>query len=197
MAVTGKITNLESIGEYFTGNGDVVIFDQLTLSSAGLTSLRGAKSIGDIKKDTLKWNGSDPNESQIKNEQDEVIVSKTEAGAFGFEFTALSTSAAMLAKLIGATTISETFVTGDTFAVGSVVTGFGTALPVIECPVAIFNADLGKAFVFPNGKITSSLATEDGVACLKCKVTAQKVDTAKLKTVMFVKGAANYTVDPA
>lgn len=202
MAVKGKITNLDTVSELFKGKGDIVLFDALNLSSGTLAALTGAKSLGDIKLDSTTWTGDAPTETLVKNEQNEVVTSSTVAGTFGFEFTVLSTSTSMMQKLMAAGIITQTFVAGDTFLPSSVVLGFGTSLPVVECPIAVMNESLNKTIIYPNGKITSSLAMDGGVTCIKCKVTAQKVDTATLKTVMIVTNASaattvNYTTDPA
>jgi len=198
MAVTGKVTNLDEVSVLFKGKGDIILFEAITLSSGtNLSGLRVAKSLGDIKLDSTTWTGEAPTETLVKNEQNEVVTSSTVAGTFGFEFTVLSTSTEMVKKLMNAGVITQTFAVGDTFAANSTVLGLGTDLPVVECPIAVVNETLNRAILYPKAKLTSSLAMDGGVTCIKCKVTAQNINIAnKWKTVMIIDGAVNYTTDP-
>ena len=190
--VVGKI---DAVGELFNGQGDLILFDKpADYSTATLLTLANPKSLGDIKLDSTSWSGDDPTVNIIKNEQGETVVTTVEAGTFGFEFTAMSTSAAMLTKLFGAEAVSASFTTDTTlFATGSAVTGFGVNPTIVECPIMIANSTLDKSIIFPYAEIVSNLTIEDKVYCIKCKVTAKNINTANLKTVMMIKGAVDYT----
>ena len=192
MAVVGKI---DAVSELFNGQGDLIIFDKpADYSAATLLTFANPKSLGDIKLDSTSWAGDDPTVNIIKNEQGETVVTTVEAGTFGFEFTAMSTSAAMLTKLFGAEAVSASFTTDTTlFATGSTVTGFGVNPTIVECPIMIVNSTLNKSIIFPYAEIVSNLTIEDKVYCIKCKVTAKNINTANLKTVMMIKGAVDYT----
>ena len=184
---------IDSVGELFNGQGDIIIFDKpVDYSAATLVTLANPKSLGDIKLDSTTWSGDDPTVNIIKNEQGETVVTTVESGTFGFEFTAMSTSAAMLAKLMGGISISPTFTADTLIAPGSTVTGFGTNPTIIECPIMIANSTLDKSIIFPYAEIVSNLSIEDKIYCIKCKVTAKNINTAALKTVMIVKGGIGY-----
>lgn len=197
--VKGKIVKIESIGDYFAGNGDIVGFAALELIAGKLPDLTGAFSFGDVKTGTAKWTGTAPALTAFKNEQGETVYNLPVNGDYGFEFQVMSTSAVMQAKLLGGVdlTLTNTFALGDVAAIGSKVSGFGVAMPTIDCPIAVINLDKSKMFVFPNATIISQIVDDGGNAAIKCIVTANKVDTLTLKTVMFVDGKPNYTVDPA
>lgn len=190
--VVGKV---DAVSELFNGQGDIIVFDKpVDLSTATLKTLANPKSLGDIKLDSTSWSGDDPTVNLIKNEQGETVITTVEAGTFGFEFTAMSTSQDMLIKLFGASAVSASFTTNtDLFATGSAVTGFGTTPTIVECPIMVVNSTLNKSIIFPNAEIVSNLTIEDKVYCIKCKVTAKNINTNDLKTVMIVSGAVDYT----
>ena len=189
------VGQIDAVSELFNGQGDIIIFDKpADLASATIKTLANPKSLGDIKLDSTSWSGDDPTVNLIKNEQGETVITTVEAGTFGFEFTAMSTSAAMLTKLFGAESVSASFTTNtDLFATSSTVTGFGTSPTIVECPIMVVNSTLNKSIIFPNAEIVSNLTIEDKVYCIKCKVTAKNINTANLKTVMIVNGAVDYT----
>lgn len=189
------VGQIDAVSELFNGQGDIIVFDKpADLASATLKTLANPKSLGDIKLDSTSWSGDDPTVNLIKNEQGETVITTVEAGSFGFEFTAMSTSAAMLTKLFGAESVSASFTTNtDLFATSSTVTGFGTSPTIVECPIMVVNSTLNKSIIFPNAQIVSNLTIEDKVYCIKCKVTAKNINTANLKTVMIVNGAVDYT----
>ena len=189
------VGQIDAVSELFNGQGDIIVFDKpADLASATLKTLANPKSLGDIKLDSTSWSGDDPTVNLIKNEQGETVITTVEAGTFGFEFTAMSISAAMLTKLFGAESVSASFTTNtDLFATSSTVTGFGTSPTIVECPIMIVNSTLNKSIIFPNAEIVSNLTIEDKVYCIKCKVTAKNINTANLKTVMIVNGAVDYT----
>ena len=189
------VGQIDTVSELFNGQGDIIVFDKpADLSSATLKTLANPKSLGDIKLDSTSWSGDDPTVNLIKNEQGETVITTVEAGTFGFEFTAMSTSPAMLTKLFGASAVSASFTTNtDLFATGSVVTGFGTTPTIVECPIMVVNSTLNKSIIFPNAEIVSNLTIEDKVYCIKCKVTAKNINTANLKTVMVISGDVDYS----
>lgn len=189
------VGQIDAVSELFNGQGDIIVFDKpADLASATLKTLANPKSLGDIKLDSTSWSGDDPTVNLIKNEQGETVITTVEAGSFGFEFTAMSTSAAMLTKLFGAESVSASFTTNtDLFATSSTVTGFGTSPTIVECPIMVVNSTLNKSIIFPNAQIVSNLTIEDKIYCIKCKVTAKNINTANLKTVMIVNGAVDYT----
>ena len=189
-----KVGKVDQISEIFNGQGDLIVFDKpADYAVASLQTLANPKSLGDIKLDSTSWSGDDPTVNIIKNEQGETVVTTVEAGTFGFEFTAMSTSKEMLIKLVGAEVVAAAFASGtDLFATGSTVVGFGVNPTIVECPIMIANSTLNKSIIFPYAEVVSNLTIEDKVYCIKCKVTAKNINTATLKTVMMVNGAIAY-----
>lgn len=187
------VAKFESLGKFFVGQGDMLIFDApADYSSATLATLANPKSLGDIKNGSTSWTGEAVSETIVKNEQGINVFSYVQSGSLGFEATILSTSPAMIEKFLKGTSLTETFTASDTFAVGSEVVGFGTALPVIECPIAIVNDTLNRTLIFPRAKITGALEIADNATSIKITVTAQSIDTEHLKTGVIINGAVNY-----
>ena len=51
---------IDSVGELFNGQGDIIIFDKpVDYSAATLVTLANPKSLGDIKLDSTTWSGDD------------------------------------------------------------------------------------------------------------------------------------------
>lgn len=189
------ITNFETLGKFFVGQGDMIIFDTPTdYSTATLSSLANPKSLGDIKGDSTSWTGDDASISNIMNEQGNNVVSYVRAGTLSFEAEILSTSPEIIKKFLGGTAVTSgaTFASGATWASGSTVTGFGNKLPVIEAPIAIANDTLNRTLIFPKAKIIGNFTLSDGALTAKISVIAQGIDTASLQAGMIVDGSLNY-----
>ena len=182
------IDKINVAGQFFVGQADMVIFDKITDYSTGkLSTLANPQSLGDILADSTNLSGEDPSITAIKNEQGQSFVSSVEEGTFGFELVVADTSADMLQALMNAEIISDTFTDG-VFSSGSTVTGLMHKPTVSERPIMIIANDRESAIVVPRAKIIASLTMEEKVISIKLTVQAEKVDTANLKTVMFVKG---------
>lgn len=196
MATTvGKIENVTGL---FSGQGDLFVFDALSDSqyeTATLATLTGAKSLGQIVQDSTSWEGEDPEVTEIKDEQGNIITAKTAAGTLAFSFNLASTSSAMIQKFLKGMNIDIASISGDDTPwteSGMKVTGFGTEIPVVTLPVAIVNDGLNKTWLYPKTKITSSLAFEDGLWVIHCACIAENLDTVGLKTGMLIEAAVNY-----
>lgn len=191
----GKIENVTGL---FSGQGDLFVFDALTDSqyeTATLATLTGAKSLGQIVQDSTSWEGEDPEVSEIKDEQGNIITAKTAAGTLAFAFNLASTSSAMIQKFLKGMNIDVKGISGDATPwdeASMKVTGFGTEIPVVTLPVAIVNDGLNKTWLYPKTKITSSLAYEDGLWVIHCACIAENLDTAGLKTGMLIEAAVSY-----
>ena len=191
----GKIENVTGL---FSGQGDLFVFDALTDSqyeTATLATLTGAKSLGQIIQDSTSWEGEDPEVSEIKDEQGNIITAKTAAGTLAFAFNLASTSSAMIQKFLKGMNIDVKGISGDATPwdeASMKVTGFGTEIPVVTLPVAIVNDGLNKTWLYPKTKITSSLAYEDGLWVIHCACIAENLDTAGLKTGMLIEAAVSY-----
>ena len=196
MATTvGKIENVTGL---FSGQGDLFVFDALSDSeyaSATLATLKGAKSLGQIVQDSTSWEGEDPEVTEIKDEQGNIITAKTAAGTLAFSFNLASTSSNMIKKFLKGINVDVSALTSDGTPWtenGMVVTGFGTEIPVVTLPVAIVNDGLNKTWLYPKTKITSSLAFEDGLWVIHCACIAENLDTVGLKTGMLIEATVNY-----
>ena len=191
----GKIENVTGL---FSGQGDLFVFDALTdtqYETATLATLTGAKSLGQIVQDSTSWEGEDPEVSEIKDEQGNIITAKTAAGTLAFAFNLASTSSAMIQKFLKGMNIDVKGISGDATPwdeASMKVTGFGTEIPVVTLPVAIVNDGLNKTWLYPKTKITSSLAYEDGLWVIHCSCIAENLDTAGLKTGMLIEAAVSY-----
>ena len=196
MATTvGKIENVTGL---FSGQGDLFVFDALTdtqYASATLATLSNPKSLGQIVQDSTSWEGEDPEVTEIKDEQGNIITAKTAAGTLAFAFNIASTSSEMIQKFLKGMNINVSGLSGDNTPwteSGMKVTGFGTEIPVVTLPLAIVNDGLNKTWLYPKTKITSSLAFEDGLWVIHCACIAENLDTAGLKTGMLIEAAVNY-----
>lgn len=191
----GKIENVTGL---FSGQGDLFVFDALTdtqYETATLANLTGPKSLGQIVQDSTSWEGEDPEVTEIKDEQGNIITAKTAAGTLAFSFNLASTSSAMIQKFLKGMNIDVKGISGDATPwdeTSMKVTGFGTEIPVVTLPVAIVNDGLNKTWLYPKTKITSSLAYEDGLWVIHCACIAESLDTAGLKTGMLIEAAVSY-----
>ena len=170
------ITKLESAATLFAGQGDLVVFDPITITdSSSLASLVNPKSLGQIVQDSTTWEGEDVNTDQILDEQGNRITARVTAGTLGFSFDLASTSLLMV----------KTFLAGDDLLGTSLASvwdgtvagvGFGTSLPVITRPIAILNDELNRAWVYPKAKITANVTLSDGLYRIHAVVLAEQVD---------------------
>ena len=188
MAGIGKI---ETVGKYFVGQSDIVLFDKpADLATATLSTLAGAKSLGNIHLDSTDFTGEEASVEGLKNEQGETYYSITTKGEFGFSFFVPSTSEAVLTALLGVSKITDTM-TSAAWVAESVVYG-SDGSNVIDAPIAIINDSKDMTLVIPNAKIIVSVGMVDKVQGLNVTVMAQKVDTVNLKTLTWVHGKAQY-----
>lgn len=195
MATTvGKIENVTGL---FSGQGDLFIFDALSdteYANATLATLKGAVSLGQIVQDSTSWEGEDPEVSEIKDEQGNVITARTAAGTLAWAFDLASTSSVMIKKFLKGINVDVSELTTDGTPwneSGMVVTGFGVEIPVVTVPMAIVNDGLNKTWFYPKTKVTSSLAYEDGLWRLHCACIAEYLNTSGLKTGMLIEAAVN------
>lgn len=199
-------TNIKkvSLGDFFVGQGDIVMWDAIaSYASATLASFVNGKSVGNVKEDSTNWTGEDISETAIRNEQGNPIATITTAGTLAFEMTladfSLEDENDLAIELLKGAEIDISALTVPWLqSVGSATAmGFGVDLPVITRPIAIINEDLNKTLIFPKAKISSALVIEDKMICIHCVVSAQSVNTAGLRTGMIVNGAIAYTTTTA
>lgn len=186
------IKKIESVGKYFVGQSDIVLFDKPTdLATAKLSTLEGAISLGNIHLDTTDFTGEEGSVEGLKNEQGETYYSITTKGDFGFSFFIPSTSEEVLTRLLGVTEITDSMTESTPWATGSKAYGSDGG-NVIDAPIAIINDTKDMTLVIPNAKVIVSPGMVDKVQGLNINVMAQKVDTANLKTLTWVHGKAQY-----
>lgn len=179
------IGKLEQASVLFAGQGDLIMFDEVTdYGTATLATLDNPKSLGQIVQDSTSWEGEDPEISEILDEQGNVITARTTAGTLGFSFDIASTSQEMIKTFLGGATVA---LPSTTYAwkTGTAMK-FGTEIPTIVRPIAIFNDLKNRSWVYPKAKITSSLSLEDGLYRIHCSVIAEGLDTDNLGTVMVI-----------
>lgn len=188
------ITKIDTVGNFFVGQGDIIVFAKPSdYTTAKLSTLTGPESLGDIHLDSTNFTGDDPSLTPLKNEQGQTYYSTVEDGTFGFEFFVPSTSEDMLEAMMNAEVVSDTFTGTNGFSASSTVSGVMHKSTVSERPIMIVNDTKTRALVVPKGKIVTSLTMQDKVVGIMVRVSADKIDTANLKTVMFVNGAIAYT----
>lgn len=180
------IGKIEQVGVLFAGQGDLFIFDEVqdyAKTDFGIGDLANPKSLGQIVQDSTSWEGEDPETTEIKDEQGNVITAKVAAGTLGFSFDIASTSKEMIKLFLGGEDL--TWESNGTWEAGSAVK-FGTNIPTIVRPIAIMNDLKTRTWLYPKAKITSSLAYSDGLYRIHCTVIAEGIDTKYLGTVMII-----------
>lgn len=180
------IGRIENAGVLFAGQGDLIIFDEVAdyaKSDLGIGDLANPKSLGQIVQDSTSWEGEDPETTEIKDEQGNVITAKVAAGTLGFSFDIASTSQEMIKLFLGGQTV--TWETNSVWGTGTAMK-FGTEIPTIVRPIAIVNDTKNRTWLYPKAKITSSLSYEDGLYRIHCAVVAEGIDTNLLGTVMVI-----------
>lgn len=186
------IKKIESVGKYFVGQSDIVLFEKPeNLATAKLSTLEGAVSLGNIHLDSTDFTGEEGSVEGLKNEQGETYYSITTKGDFGFSFFIPSTSEKVLKKLLGVTDITDTM-TAETPWAGEIKAYGSDGGNIIDAPIAIINDTKDMTLLIPNAKIIVSPGMVDKVQGLNINVMAQKVDTANLKTLTWVHGKAQY-----
>lgn len=182
MAGIGKI---ESVTGVFAGQGDLIIFDKPTdYSTATFAKLANPKSLGQVVQDSTSWDGEDPETTQIKDEQGNIITAKVTAGTLGFSFELASTSKLMVKKFLNGEDIES--LTNANIGTSITGVGFGTELPVQVAPLMILNDEKTRAWLYPKCKIVGNLSYADGLWRIKATVTCEYLKTESLRTGMIL-----------
>lgn len=180
------------ITDLFNGQSDIVLFDEVTnYESASITTLAGAKSLGQIVQDTTEWNGDEPSVDNILDEQGDIITASVTAGTVGFAFEMADLSPETINEFLRGVEISGVE-EGDAWENIAKVIGFGHQLPVMTRPIMIVNDEANKSMLIPKAKITSNITISDGLWRIAVNVTGETVDTANLKTCMLITGKTKY-----
>lgn len=179
------IGKIEQASVLFAGQGDLIMFDEVAdYGVATLATLDNPKSLGQIVQDSTSWEGEDPETTEIKDEQGNVITAKVAAGTLGFSFDIASTSQEMIKTFLGGKNV-ELPSGSDAWSTGTAMK-FGIEVPTIVRPIAIVNDLKTRTWLYPKAKITSSIAYADGLYRIHCVVIAEGLDTATLGTAMVI-----------
>lgn len=192
-----KVDRLEGVTGLFSGQGDLFIFDTLAEASyatASISTFTNPKSLGQIVQDSTSWDGEDPEVTELKDEQGNIITAKVAAGTLAFSFDIASTSSTMIEKFLRGVGITSTISSDSTPWVedGIKITGFGHEIPVVTVPMAIVNDEKNKTWFYPKTKVTSNLAYADGIWRIHCACIAENINTTTLKTGMLIEAAVEY-----
>lgn len=182
------IKNFEDVTGVFAGQGDLVFFDTPTdYATATFAGLANPRSFGQIVQDSTSWEGEDPETTNIKDEQGELITARVVAGSLGFSFEIASTSKAMVVKFLGGEEIAASVLSNNAnIGTGVTAVGFGTNLPVTTLPIMILNDDKTRAWLYPKSKLVGNLSYSDGLWRIKATVTCEYLKTASLRTGMIL-----------
>lgn len=185
------ISNLESAQSLFVGQGDLIIFDEVTdYSAATLASLASPKSLGQVVEDSTNWTGDDVSVEEIRDEQGDLITATVGAGTLAFECDLASTSQTMIQTFLKGSALSASKMS-SVFGAGAVsATGFGVDLPVVTRPIGWLNDEKKRLIIFPKAKITANLSNSDKLMRVHLNVLAEYLDTASLKTAIVIDSAA-------
>lgn len=190
------IKNFEDVTGVFAGQGDLVFFDTpddyATATFAGLTNPR---SFGQIVQDSTSWEGEDPETTNIKDEQGELVTARVVAGTLGFSFEIASTSKEMVKKFLNGEILP--LGTNENFDGEVTAVGFGTELPVTTLPIMILNDDKTRAWLYPKSKLVANLSYSDGLWRIKATVTCEYLKTTSLRTGMVLDLANKAKYDSA
>lgn len=179
------IGKLEQASVLFAGQGDLIMFDEVTdYGAATLATLNNPKSLGQIVQDSTSWEGEDPETTEIKDEQGNVITAKVAAGTLGFSFDIASTSQEMIKTFLGGKNVDLPSGT-DAWSTGTAMK-FGKEIPTIVRPIAIVNDLKNRTWLYPKAKITSSITLANGLYRIHCVVVAEGLDTDALGTAMVI-----------
>ena len=191
------IGKIENAGVLFAGQGELIIFDEIAdygKSGLGIGDFANPKSLGQIVQDSTSWEGEDPETTEIKDEQGNIVTAKVAAGTLAWSFDLASTSSTMIKKFLKGMNVDVSALTTDNTPWdenGMVVTGFGVDIPVTTVPMAIVNDGMNKTWLYPKTKVTGSLAYSDGLWRIHCNCIAEYLNTAGLKTGMLIEAKVN------
>lgn len=178
-----------SIGGCFNGVGDVICFDFIADSAyaaAKLSTLANGMSLGDLYDGTVNYTGDEPTIESIKNEQGQVVYSYAEDGTFSFEATIINLNPAATTKFLKGAVITDASLASTTWQTsGGTHVGIGHEVAAQYMPIAWANREKNIIVTFPKAQVVATLVSQDGGIGLKITCTAQKLNTANLKTVIL------------
>lgn len=180
-----------NVTEVFNGQSDIALFDvpdggyTETTSFADVTA--SGMSLGQVVEDSTSWEGEDPTNDPIKDEQGDIIVNTVTAGTYAFSCDVADLSNDMAEALMKATKVDASKLTSASIGNVSNVVKF-IELPVVTRPIAIFNDEANKWILFPKAKIVGNLTLDSKLWRLHITATAEYINTETLGTFMMGNG---------
>ena len=173
--------------EHFLKNGAVVAWDPVSdYASATLSTFANGMILGDVLQDSTSWDGDEISFESINNEIGEAVITTVTNGTYAFSFNLMSTDKETIKKFLKGADL--TISAKPDWMSDATGVGFGSQLATFEAPVGWLNQDLNQILLFPKARVVAGLSYDSGLLVVNVKVTAQKVDTENLKTVMLLKG---------
>lgn len=188
------IGKIEALNKHFVGQSDIIMFGAVAdYAAAKVSTLASPESLGHIKLDSTSFTGEAASLEPLKNEQGKTYYNLTTEGTFGFEFFAASTSSEMLTEFFGAEAISDTFTGANGIPTGATMLGLMHKPAILERPILIANDTGSRSILVPRARVVANLEMDGKEVGVRVTVSAEAIDTANLKTVMFIEGELAYT----
>lgn len=191
MATTG-LGKVSAVSSLFVGLGDHLIgtaHADSEYTNLGLDGiLNGMKSLGNILTGSTTYSGSEASTEDWKNEQGVTITSSvTDAGTIAYDFSCQDFTDEMKKLLLGAVEIAdvpkpEWAATEEAATLTAL--GWGHTSTTLIRPLAFLDETKTKILVIPKAKIITATGMDGNKQIITIKATAEKLDTAKLKTIM-------------
>lgn len=186
----------------FDGLSRVIFFPGFDLANLSDTTtladiLAEGKDLGQIVEGSPSWDGDDVEVNTLKNTEGGVIRSVTTPGTLAWSCRIPHSKETAL--LAGAEEMTVTSL-GDGFqlADGKNVLGLNPGDLTKQCPIGVLNLTRNELALFPKGTASFALTIEDDDLWeYTVTATADEIDTANLKTMMFIPLAADPLADTA
>lgn len=180
-----------NVTETFNGQSDIALFDAPEGGYTEKTSFAdvtaSGMSLGQVVEDSTSWEGEDPSNDPIKDEQGDIIVTTVTAGTYAFSCDVADLSTEMAEALMKATKVDASKLTSA--SIGNVTNAVKfIELPVVTRPIAIFNDEANKWILFPKAKIVGNLTLDSKLWRLHITATAEYINTETLGTFMMGSG---------
>lgn len=186
--MSANITKLDKgVPSFFLDNGAILMFEPITdYTTVGVEALKNPVDLGNIKEDSTSWEGEDISIETKRNERGEAVVTVPKEGTFAFAFDVMSTDTESIKKLMKALDITGTV---GAWMSNAKIAGIGKEIASQICPVGWANLEKDKVILFPKARVTAGFKYDDDMLVVHVMVSAEKVDTDKLQTVMILSGA--------
>lgn len=197
-----KVTKIGVETRMFDGLSRVIFFPTFDLSTLSETTtlaevLAAGKDLGQIVEGSASWDGDDVEVNALKNTEGGVIRSVTTPGTLAWSCRIPHSKETAL--LVGATEMDATSLgDGFTLATGKKVLGINPGDLLHQCPVGVLNLARNELSLFPKGSISFAMTIEDDdLWQYSVNASAEEIDTANLKTMMFIPLGADPLKDEA